>query len=83
MIVTKINKFIDTNGVECYVPCVLYHIQKKHVRIFSPRNYHHMHGEHSLLHGFKLEMFFPEHHIVITIENQKDNLPLVQNYQLT
>ena len=41
-----------------------------------------MHGGHSVVYDFQVEMVFMDQNIVIPIDKQKGNLPVVQNYLL-
>ena len=80
---TATNNLIDTNGVVFYFSCVLYHTQKTYVFLFSLQTYHQIHRGHSVVYDFQVEMVFPYHNILIHIEKQKGNLPVVHNSQFT
>ena len=68
---------------EKLVPGIKGRIQYCKISLWFLSNYYKMHGGHSVLHFFHVEMVFLYHNIVIPIENQKWNLPVVHNSHLT
>ena len=67
---TTIHKFVDENGKYLSLPCISYNLSTMDVRLLSPRTYHHLHGEHSIIKGFDVKMIVRNHNIVITINRQ-------------
>ena len=55
---TTVNKCFGNNGVAFYLPCVLYHIHYICVWLIYLQDYHHIHGGHSAVYGFKVKWFF-------------------------
>ena len=81
---TTLHKFKDSNGNDVILPCVSYHLQTTDVRLFSPQTYHQMHGGHSILAGDYVEMFLGNNNnVLISIDREGSNLPLVRNSWLS
>jgi hypothetical protein len=76
---TTMHKMVDTNGKVCYLPCVSYHLPQTDVRLFSPQTYHQLHGSHSEVYGDRVEMILPDHRIIIPIDRNGANLPIVKD----
>jgi len=53
------------------------------VRLFSPQTFHQMHGGHSEVHGDRVEILLDHHTIVIPINREQTNLPVIQDSWLT
>ena len=79
-IVTKINKFVDVNGNTCYLPRVSYHLTSTDVRIFSPQNYHQIHGGYFTIHGNHVMMHLKYHNISIPIDIKHSNVPVISYF---
>ena len=71
---TTIHKFVDANGKYEFLPCISYHLPTKDVRLFSPQTYHNLHGAHSTVKGFNVQMVLKNHKIVIPINIQEPNI---------
>jgi hypothetical protein len=76
---TTLYKFTDIKGLPVYLPCVLYHLPKTYVHLFSPQMYHQMHGGYSEIYGKCIRMLFKTSTIDIQIVREKYNLPVVFN----
>jgi hypothetical protein len=79
---TTMHKMVDTNGKVCYLPCVSYHLPQTDVRLFSPQTYHQLHGSHSEVYGDRVEMILPDHRIIIPIDRNGANLPIVKDWNV-
>ena len=64
---TIFHKFISSNGKEVFLPCMSYHLTQTYFQLFSPQNYHHMHGSYSEVHDFRVSMYLTDYRINITI----------------
>ena len=53
------------------------------MRLFSPQNYRQLHGAHSIIEGFNVKMLLNNHKIVILINRQDANLPIIYNSYVT
>ena len=76
---TMFHNFKNDKGKDVFIPCVSYHLPTTHVRLFSPRTYHQMHGCNSYLCGDCLEMNMKDNRIFIPIHCELVNLPIVYN----
>ena len=80
---TTINKFGDANGKYVFLPCIYYHLPTTDVQLFSPQTYHHIHGANSIIKFFNVKMVPKNHNIVIPINIQEANLPIIYNSYVT
>ena len=64
---TIIHKFVDANGKYVFLPCISYHLPTTDVRLFSPQTYYQLHGAHSIIKGFNVQMALKNHNIVVRI----------------
>ena len=71
---TKIHKFVDANVKDVLLPFFYYHLPTTDVQLFSPQNYHQLHGAHSIVKGFNVKMLLKNHNIVIPINIQEPNI---------
>ena len=74
---TTINKFRDANGQDVFLPCVSYHLTTTDVRLFSPQTYHQLHGGKSVVDANEVTMHLEGHKVVIPIDRNGINLPVV------
>ncbi len=74
-----IHKFMDTNGNPVFLPCVSYHLPQTDVRLFSPQTYHQMHGGYSEVYGQSIQMKLRTSSILIDINRDHANLPIVHD----
>ena len=80
---TKIHKFVDANGKYILITCIYYHLLTMDVKLFSPQNYHQIHGVNSIIKGYNVQMVLKNHNIVIPINIQEDNFLIIYNYYVT
>ena len=65
---TTHHRLIDRNGQYIFLPCISYHLTQTDVRLFSPHNYHQMHGGNSVVKGNQVTMQLLNHRIHIPID---------------
>ena len=65
--VPVIRKFIDSDGKYVFLPCISYHLPTTDVRILSTETYHQLHGAHSIIKVFNVQIVLKNHNIVIPI----------------
>ena len=80
---TTIHKFVDENGKYLSLPCISYHLSTMDVRLLSPRTYHHLHGDPSIIKGFNVKMVLKNHNIFIPIKRQESNPPIIRYCYVT
>ena len=83
-------KMNSTNGDTIYLPCLAYHLPTAEICLISPQTYHQFYGGCSEVDGDKIVMHLPRsskgpiaHSVVIPIEKEKTNLPMVYNVACT
>jgi hypothetical protein len=76
---TTISKFKDAKGADIFLPCVSYHLTTTDVRLFSPQTYHQMHGGTSEVRANEVIMHLDDHDVVIPIDRDGVNLPIVKD----
>ena len=76
---TKIHNFVDSNEKYVFLPCISYHLPTKDVRLFSPQIHHQLHCVQYIIKGPKYKMVLKNHNIVIPINRQEANLPIIYN----
>ena len=79
----KIHKFVDANGKDVFLPCVSYYLSTTYVRLFSPQTYDHLHGAHSIIKVFNVQVVMKNHNLIIPINRQEANLCIIYNFYLT
>ena len=82
-ITTHLNKFIESNVHDIFLPCISYHLTQTYVQPLLPQNYHQMLGSHSVLHGNQVTMPLPFNRIHIPVDISGTNLQLVNNSYVT
>ena len=76
----SIHRFFDANRKYLFLPFISYRIPTTYVQLLSPQTYHHVHGAHSIIKGFNIQMVMKNHNIVIPINIQEANLAIIHNY---
>ncbi len=71
------HKFTDIKGLLVYLPCILYHLPKTDVCLFTPQTYHQMHGGYSKVYGNCIRMLLKTSTIDMQIAREKYNLSVV------
>ena len=77
---TTNHKSVDSNESYVFLPYFYYHLPTTDVRLLSSQTYHRLHGAHSIIKGFNVKMVLKNHNIVIPINRQEVNLPIIYNY---
>ena len=80
---TKIHKFVDANVKDVLLPFFYYHLPTTDVQLFSPQNYHQLHGAHSIIKILNVQMLLKNHKIDVPINRQEYNLPIIYNSYVT
>ena len=84
-------KFRTITGKKVYLPLLCYHLETADIRLLSPQTYHQLHGgaSHLIGNGSAISMEIrggpgePPEQIIIPIEKQTTNLPVVYNVSCT
>ena len=77
---TNLQKIINSDIKEVFLPCVSYHIIQTDVLLLSPQTYQHIHGGYYEVYGYRVSMYLTCHQIHITVDREQKNLPIVYNY---
>ena len=84
-------KFKTVEGKDIYLPLLCYHLETADIRLLSPQTYHQLHGgdSHLIGNGSAVAMEIlsgpnsPSEQIVIPIEKQTTNLPVIYGVSCT
>ena len=82
-------KMQATNGHDCYVPGIAYHLPNCGVRLLSPQAYHQGYGGHSTIDGEQYTFFFaqaangPHRHVIRVPIDKRSNLPMIFDVSTT
>ena len=76
-------KSTESNGQDIFLPCISYHLTRKHVCLLSPHTYYQMHSGHCVLQGNQVTMQYPCHRIHIPVDIGGTNLLVVHNLFVT
>ena len=79
---TTIHSFVDANGKYVFLTCVFIFSQPRMCN-FSPQIYHQLHDAKSIIKVFNVRMLLKNNKIVIPINIQEYNLPIIYNSYVT
>lgn len=80
---TTLHKMTDTRGVTAWMPCISYLLPTTDVRLYSPQTYHQLFGGYSKVDGDNVRMVLSDRDIVIPIERERSNLPIIYDSHTT
>ena len=80
---TTLYKMTDTRGVTAWMPCISYLLPTTDVRLYSPQTYHQLFGGYSRVDGDNVRMVLSDREIVIPIERERSNLPILYDCHTT
>ena len=53
---TTLHNFIESNGLNIFLPCIFYYLTQTDVHLLSPQTYYQMHGGPSVVQGNQVTM---------------------------
>ena len=70
---TTIQNINNSKRDDVYLLCLMYHLPKAEISLFSPQTYYEMHGENRRIYSEIVEMNLSGHEVVIILE-KKDQI---------